>query len=102
MERSGAKRGRAVTHSHARGPHVSNFALLSRCAALSQLSYTVVGEQWKAEGSEEAAPQNDLFNGEWDQDAGDTVQKEVRGTSRQRTLRRHQRATDRYELTRGS
>jgi len=61
---------------------VSNFALLSCCALLSlrrgQLSYTVVGEQWKAEGSEEAAPQNDLFNGEWDQDAGDTVQKEVR------------------------
>lgn len=51
--------------------------------AQRSLSYTVVGEQWKAEGSDEAAPLNDLFNGEWDQDAGDTVQKEVSVFDRQ-------------------
>lgn len=77
---SKAKRGLPVAHSRPRG---LTLRILHRCLLLSlpdddQLSYTVVGEQWKAEGSDEAAPLNDLFNGEWDQDAGDTVQKEVR------------------------
>jgi len=54
------------------------FLLLRVCVCvLSQLSYTVVGEEWKAERAEDAAEQNDAFGSEWDQDAGDTVLKEV-------------------------